>query len=316
MPHLILHADDFGMSRAVNAGIFYGFRFGLLTSTALLANGPDAAWALQRWPTLLQEHAAGRTPWQDARRRLGDPELPFDLGVHLNLTQGRPLTGERYPAALLTEAGLFPSVSDLMRRLRRNGPRFRQAIHDELARQIAVLLDHGLRPTHLNGHQYIEMMPTIREIVLELLSQFSMRVVRVAREPGLWRTTLLHRGNAARWPLAQVKRWFAGRFLRLIKAKSASQLIQHPDAYFGTAHAGQIDLALLKLFLGRAKNGQSVEVGLHPSEATNNASVADGWSDPLYAQRPGELAMLTSAELGPWLADNGWQLGRLAALPD
>ena len=42
---LVLHADDFGMSRAVTDGILRGFQYGLLTSTSVLVNAPDAGRA-------------------------------------------------------------------------------------------------------------------------------------------------------------------------------------------------------------------------------------------------------------------------------
>ena len=46
------HADDFGMSRAASDGILHGFEHGLLTSTSLLANAPDAGRAMEQWPRL------------------------------------------------------------------------------------------------------------------------------------------------------------------------------------------------------------------------------------------------------------------------
>ena len=85
------HADDFGMNRAVTDGILQGFRQGLLTSTSLLANAPDAGRALAEWDRLEQDRRGGVLPSSALRKRLGDPDCPFDLGVHLNLTQGRPL---------------------------------------------------------------------------------------------------------------------------------------------------------------------------------------------------------------------------------
>ena len=51
------------------------------------------------------------------RQRLQDPAQPFDLGIHLNLTQGRPLIGPRYPAELLDADGCFPGIFGLFRRL-------------------------------------------------------------------------------------------------------------------------------------------------------------------------------------------------------
>ena len=57
--------------------------------------------------SLEADRAEARLPSMAVRRRLGDPDCPFDLGVHLNLTQGRPLT-DRYPPELLDAAGRFP----------------------------------------------------------------------------------------------------------------------------------------------------------------------------------------------------------------
>ena len=59
---LILHADDFGMNRPVTDGIVRGFTYGLLTSTAVLANAPDTDEALKAWGQLEQRRLAGRLP--------------------------------------------------------------------------------------------------------------------------------------------------------------------------------------------------------------------------------------------------------------
>lgn len=306
---LFLHADDFGMNRAVSEGILRGFREGLLTSTSLLANAPDAAWALDRWKGLEEERAACQLGSTEARRKLGDPDCPFDLGVHLNLTQGRPLTGGGYPAELLDDDGRFPGVFALFTRLRRSGHRFRDAIRAELEQQVQFVCDGGPRPTHLNGHQYIEMMPAISAIVLEIMEQFGIKAVRVAWEPSLLRTTAFHDCQIAKWPMACVKHHFGGRFRALVNARR----IVHPDAFYGTAHAGAIDLGLLRVFLTSGRKYRLVEIALHPGEAaaaTSPEKAADGWGDPLAAGRPSELRMLTSPELVARLASAGWQLGR------
>jgi chitin disaccharide deacetylase len=307
---LVLHADDFGMNRAVNDGIVRGFRDGLLTSTSLLANAPDVDRAMEEWKRLADDRAAGRLPSCDARRKLGDPDRPFDLGIHLNLTQGRPLGGDRYPAELLDSEGCFPSIFTLFARLWRSGDKFRAAIRDEWQRQIEVVCDHGLRPTHLNGHQYVEMLPIAAGIVPELMERFAIKAVRVALEPGLFRNTVLHRFGVARWPLACVKHSFAAKFRKVVDARG----ITHPDAFHGTVHAGGVDLPLLRRFLDSSRKYCLVEIGLHPAEAADSISPkdeADGWHDPLADLRPCELQMLISGELPRLLKSSGWQLGRL-----
>jgi len=311
MCSLVLHADDLGMNRAVNEGILHGFRRGLLTSASLLANAPDAAWAIQQWKILAAERAAGQLPSALARRKLSDPDCPFDLGVHLNLTQGRPLTGSRYPAELLDPKGRFPGVFALFARLRRCGDRFHAPLRAELERQVEVVCDHGLRPTHLNGHQYIEMIPAVSAIVPDVMERFGVGVVRVAREPSLFRTTVLSGFRIGKWPLACVKHHFAGRFRKLIDARG----IAHPEAFYGTAHAGGVNLGLLRLFLASGRKHRLVEIALHPGEAAAGVSTeqeADGWHDPLAVLRSGELQMLVSPALPAFLESSGWRLGRLS----
>jgi chitin disaccharide deacetylase len=311
LPRLVLHADDLGMNRAVTDGILRGFRDGLLTSTSLLANAPDASRALQQWKGLLAEQAAGRLASMPNRTRLHDPAHPFDLGVHLNLTQGRPLSGSSYPSELLDSSGRFLGVFALFSRLLRCDERLQTAIRFELERQVQVVCDHGLQPTHLNGHQYIEMMPSIASVVLDLLHRFNIKAVRVARECALWRSTVL-RGQPLRWPLACVKRLFADRF----RTRMDTLGVAHPDVFFGTAHAGDIDLDLMRRFLAIAQTERSAEIALHPGEAAEGESpqeLADGWHDPLTAARPKELQMLVAQDLAGLLESAGWSLGRLTA---
>ena len=114
LTRIVFHADDSGLSPAVTEGVLRGFRHGLLTSSSLLSNAPDAAGALVMWKRLEAERQAGELPSLAKRRRLGDPDRAFDLGVHLNLTQGRPLTANRYPSELLDAHGRFPGVSALL----------------------------------------------------------------------------------------------------------------------------------------------------------------------------------------------------------
>src|SRR5262245_65189623 len=92
---LVLHADDFGMNEHVNAGILRGFTHGLLTSTSILANAPGCAAALAAWNGLEGRFLNDDLPSRDLRRKLADSPARFDLGIHLNLTQGRPLTQGR-----------------------------------------------------------------------------------------------------------------------------------------------------------------------------------------------------------------------------
>jgi len=78
MKQLIVNADDLGADEARNAGIFEAIEAGVVTSASILPNGPAL---------------------EDALRRIRSSCRPISLGVHINLSEGRPLSG---PLPLLT----------------------------------------------------------------------------------------------------------------------------------------------------------------------------------------------------------------------
>lgn len=319
---LVLHADDFGMNEAITDGILAGFRDGLLTSTGILTNAPDCQRAIALWKDLLLQLAQRNLFSVTRRKRLSDSLSPFDLGIHLNLTQGRPLTAAGYPAQLLDNEGRFPGVFGLAGRLLNSGWKYRAAIERELTAQIEVLLDQGIAPTHLNAHQYIDLFPAVAAVVPGLLRRYSIGVVRVPWERGLTRTTLLNRidpihRRLANVCLGQIKRMFA--FRQLIEMTRRG--VAHPAAFFGTSHAGQIGFNVLRAFVASAGDGLT-EIGMHPGcpVAEYTDSIAqdrlnrDGWHDPLAHSRSGELSVLTSPELVQLLETRQIRLGRLSEI--
>src|SRR6185369_14495837 len=103
--------------------------------------------------------------------------------------------------------------------------RWEPAIEAELSAQVERLLDHGLAPTHLNGHQYIETLPGVAAIIPRVMCRYGISVIRVARESSLLRTTLL-RGEPANASLAAIKCLFATRFQRQMETAG----IPHPNS--------------------------------------------------------------------------------------
>ncbi len=306
---IALHADDLGMNRAVSDGIFQGFEQGLLTSTSLLSNAPDAERALSCWDELEARRAQGALASMAPRLRLQDPHTAFDLGIHLNLTQGRPLIGSRYPAELLDASGRFPGIFGLFRRLRYGGASVAAAIEEELTCQTQFMIDRGHPPTHLNGHQYIEMLPVVSRVLDSLLQRTRIRVVRVAWEPSWWRSFLWPGIGTCQWLLGGLKKLHAAGIRRRMVEKG----VFFADAFFGTMTAGTISLRTIRAFLAAVPGFHLAEIGLHPavrSEATTNPS--NGWHDPLIDLRPGELEMLVSSQLEELLTANGCRLGRLS----
>lgn len=304
---MVLHADDFGMNQAVNAGILQAFRDGILTSTSLLANAPAAAEACQEWPRLTADLRAEAVASAAHRRKLSDNLTPFDLGIHLNLTQGYPLS-KGYPQEMLNERGEFPGIGPVFRHLRSPRSRFRDAIQKELELQIERMRELGVSPTHLNGHQYVEMMPAVATLIPRLMEKYSIPVVRVAYETHLVRTVLME-CRAAPFAVALIKRHFARRFRRLNSYAA-------PARFFGTAHAGLVSRARFESFVRFSSPIDCTEIGLHPATSPQGDAQTsqDPWFDPLASVRPQELAWMCDESTPEILVSHQQSLGRLSQI--
>lgn len=306
---LQLHADDFGMNSAVNAGIAAAFRRGLLTGTSLIANAPAIDEACRLIGSLQHDATTGDLPSADRRRRLGDDRQPLDFGIHVNLTQGAPLTSG-YPEELRLPSGDFAGVWQLWRRLAARPTVYLDRIRKELAAQFDALADRGCRPTHCNGHQYVELLPTVSQALVDLLNRWRLPRIRFAYERGLVWTTLAA-GSPAAWVISLVKRRYAREFVRRMTAQG----LRGTDCFFGTAHAGAVSRQTLRRFLLLTPPGASVEVGLHPAVGTpGDAPSSRPWADPLSAARPRELDWLTDRALVDELLSMGCRLSRFHAI--
>lgn len=129
---LIVNADDFGLNAASNAGILQAHRAGAVTSTTLMVNGAAASDAA----ALAKAHPA------------------LGVGLHFNLTWGRPVAPpQSVPALLASDGGFLPREKLVLRLLAGRIPAAQ--IRTELAAQLARLRDLGLQPSHIDSHQHV-----------------------------------------------------------------------------------------------------------------------------------------------------------------
>lgn len=157
----IFNADDFGISKGVNAAIVKAHREGILNSASLMINQKYAAEAVK----LAKEM----------------PEL--EMGLHVNLTN-------EYPAASAQE---IPLLVDGQGKLK-NGfvnlllisflkPRqLRLQVEIEMRAQIAKYLTTGLPLQHLDSHRHVHMIPQIFKTMRKLQKEFEVPRIRVMNE--------------------------------------------------------------------------------------------------------------------------------------
>ena len=89
MKKLIVNADDFGLTNGVNRAIIEGHTRGAITSATLMANMPAF----------------------DAAVRLAKDHPSLGVGLHFNITQGRPVADASRVGSLIDDSGEFWGTS-------------------------------------------------------------------------------------------------------------------------------------------------------------------------------------------------------------
>jgi predicted glycoside hydrolase/deacetylase ChbG (UPF0249 family) len=251
---LIVNADDLGSGSAMDRGIFRAVQDGIVTSASLLANGSSFS-------------AAAR----EARLQ----RLP--VGVHLNLAEGRSLTGE---IRGLTTSGEFPGKAETRRRLATGSVDF-QALCSESIAQIGRVFDAGLRPDHVDTHQHTFLFPEVARAVLHAARHFDIGAARLPLpvEPA---------AETPAGPLGDeltLYRRLAPAAARALRANGLAT----PDGLWGMAWLNRLDESALAGILNALTPG-TWELMVHPG----GCSPADPFAT---SERVAEVAALVSPDI-------------------
>lgn len=283
MKQLIVNADDFGLTEGVNAGIIDAHTHGIVTSTTIMANGAafDSAVSSSR----------------------GAPEL--GIGVHLNLTSGEPVAPARK----------IPSLLDRNGRLHRSPGRLQWAlgarkinppeIEIELRSQIAKVMGAGIRPTHLDGHKHVHLLPVVSQIVIRLAREFSIPCIRCPREifPNL--LTLLRGANPRTAVLKQYLVAFAvSDFAFGFAEELAKAGLLFPTHFYGLSQTGFLHERAVLDILGGLPEGV-IELMCHPGYL--DGDLVDSGTR-LLEQREVEIRAMTAPRVMRLVVDRGIEL--------
>ena len=244
-------ADDFGLSPGISGGIMQLAQQQRLTSISCMTNSPD---------------------WLSTAPMLGSLPPSVDAGLHVNLTEGQPLSPRmariwpRLPAlpVLIARAhlGLLP----------------RAALRCEIHAQLRAFQDAtGASPRYIDGHQHVHHLPIVRDIILDLAEQ--VVPLPAVRNTGQVRGTGF---GSKRWLIANT----GGRVLA--RALAQHQLAHNP-VLLGAYDFRSADYrALVRGWLA-ALPPQGGLLFCHPGAASRGDP-----PDPIGAARIRELAYLGS----------------------
>jgi chitin disaccharide deacetylase len=262
---LIVTADDFGLSLAVNEAVEAAYRGGILRTASLMVGAPAAADAVAR-----------------ARRLPG-----LRVGLHLVLADGHPLLPPRQVAGLVDGRGQFPvemflpSVRLFLR------PALRAQARAEIRAQFEAFQATGLPLDHVNAHKHLHLHPTVLGLMLEIGRDFGMRAVRLPNEP----LPALCASCFSGWVQWLMWRLFIAPWMQLLRWRLHRAGIRTNDYVFGLSRTGAMNEATLLAVLEDLPRGIT-EIYFHPClDATEGPG------------SPDEVRALTSAKVRQALAE-------------
>ncbi len=157
----IFNADDFGISRGVNAAIIKAHTEGILNSASLMVNQKYAAEAVA---------AAKNMP-------------NLEMGLHLNLTNEEPAANPQDIPLLVGNDGKLKNGFVNLLLLSLLKPReFKRQAEIEIRAQAAKYAATGLPFCHIDGHRHVHLIPAVFKIVRQIQEEYHIARVRVMNE--------------------------------------------------------------------------------------------------------------------------------------
>jgi chitin disaccharide deacetylase len=275
-----LIADDYAMTVGVSRGILRLLEHARISGTGVMSNRP---------------HWKG---WSHAVRGFTGER---DIGLHLNLTLGAPLTQLRRFAP----TGKLPPISEVSKA----ALSLRLPL-EEIGQEIAAQLDAFEQqmdrpPDFVDGHQHVHALPGIRRALLQELTRRYARGQRPwLRDPADSMARILERKRNMAKALAVSS--LATGFERA--AIKAGFMTNHGFAGYSAFDPKEDFATAFDSYLKAP--GQRHLVMCHPGEVDDELVGLD----PVVATRPQELAFLMSDASSTALAKAGLRLQRLRPL--
>ena len=218
----------------MNEAVFLLHDRGVVDRTSVVANGP-----------------AFESGLEGLRRR---PRLV--TGIHLNMTDGRPVLPPEQVPSLVGRDGCFPGGRHYLVLGRVLAGRVSMdELREEFRAQVERARSAGLELRHLNSHGHLHMLPPLHGVVADLMEESGIGCVRLVLSGGSLRGRIL----------APCSR----RLLRVLRQRGIEA--RHPDRVLGLGHQGGLTKSALSALLkgcGEGSEGR-VELLVHPATADN-----------------------------------------------
>lgn len=149
MIKMIVNADDFGLSEAVNYGILSAYKNGIVTSTTIMAGMPSFEHAVE----LLKQNPG------------------LGCGVHMTLSLNEPV--------LKTHKTVVDSDGKFYRRITNELVKEKfdlDEVYDEFCAQIDKVIDAGIKVDHLDSHHHVHVLESLQPVIEKIVKKYDLPI--------------------------------------------------------------------------------------------------------------------------------------------
>lgn len=258
---LIINADDFGLTNSINSGIIKAFEEGTVASASLIVTGSafdNAKELIRIFPDL-------------------------DIGLHLTLTDEKPVLKPEYIKSLVDKNGNCLSLSNFLLKYF-TGRINKGELELEIKAQFQKAINSGIKITHLDSHNHIHILGYILGIVIRLCKEFDIKYIRLPDER-----------ISPEYILSgfSLKRFLSLCIIKILAINTRNKIkgagLKSTRFFFGFLNSGNLKIGNIKKIITSLKDGIS-ELMVHPGKLNNELAARYGnWN----YNWEGELNLLT-----------------------
>jgi hopanoid biosynthesis associated protein HpnK len=274
LKQLIVNADDFGYTAGVNRAIVEGHCDSIITSTSLMATGAafnDAVALAHQTPSL-------------------------DVGCHLNLVEGVPLSPPAQVPNLVARNGRFYNLVELGIRVMLGKVPMAE-VEREFTAQVERIVRAGVRPSHVDTHQHTHMHPKVAGVLARVARRYQIPWVRRLCENC---TPPIREGAIRRRVVAMASNLFVSSLQRRMDEHG----LRTPDAFTGFVLTGRLTANGFRATLEGLPDGVT-ELMCHPGYYDEDLKRSPTM---LKSKRESEFRIIGNPSWKSWLAERGVRL--------
>ncbi|MFH1454397.1 MAG: carbohydrate deacetylase [Armatimonadota bacterium] len=147
MKKIIVNADDYGLTYSACEGIVKAYNDGIVKSTTFMINLPDA----------------------DKKFAITKDCTGLDIGVHLNVTYGKPVSDPSEVSSLLDENGSFFRKPSIVAEKAKP-----EEVEKEWEAQILKAKLLGVKISHIDSHHHTHARPEFLDIYIKLAKKYNL----------------------------------------------------------------------------------------------------------------------------------------------